>query len=204
MPVAPHRSEGAEVTTAAAGTSSSPAGVQDLLRLCAAGNHAAFEALYNSCSTKVFGLTHQILRDHAQAEEVTQDIFVQIWIQAARFDETRGSAIAWIMTLTHRRAVDRVRTSQARRNRDTANYTTDFMRDFDPVPEQAEVNAETRLVRTCLTSLTKLQRESIVLAYFDGYTHAEISVLLALPVGTVKTRIRDGMIKLRSELTEAA
>ncbi len=174
--------------------------VEDLVERCAAGNLPAFGLLYDACSGQVYGLTHRILRDHALAEAATRDIFRQIWVQAAGFDETKGSALAWIMTMTHHEAVDRVRMSRASRTLGEADATSGFLPDLEPVPEQHEANAEIRQLRIGLTSLTDLQREAILLAYFGGHTYREVSVLLALPLDAVKTRIRDGLIALRGRL----
>jgi RNA polymerase sigma-70 factor, ECF subfamily len=166
-----------------------------LLALVARGDEAAFAALYDRSSPGVFGLVRRVVRDPAQSEEVTQEVLLEVWCNAARFDPTEGSAVAWLMTLAHRRAVDRVRSAQASTMREqrAAAATTDY----DVVAEEVETRLDAQRVRRCLDSLTQLQRESVTLAYYGGYTYREVASLLGVAVGTVKTRMRDGLIRLR-------
>jgi len=171
-----------------------------LLRRSARGDQAAFAELYDATAARLHGLVLRVVRDPAQADEVTQEAYLEVWRTAARFDAARGSALAWLMTIGHRRAVDRVRSAQAATRRDT-----DYLRDEreagpDVTAETALAGLEARRVRGALAALTSVQREAIELAYFGGYTHTEVAALLDLPVGTAKTRIRDGLIRLRDTM----
>jgi RNA polymerase sigma-70 factor, ECF subfamily len=173
---------------------------EDLLQRVATGDREAFAQLYDRTAPRVFGLVKRLLRDHSQSEEVTQEIFLEIWQTATRYDTSKGGAIAWMLTMTHRRAVDRVRASQASRDRDTRIGIRDFPTDFDSVAENVEVRIESERVKEAMMRLTELQRQAVQLAYFGGYSHSEVAAMLSVPIGTVKTRLRDGMIRLRDEL----
>jgi RNA polymerase sigma-70 factor (ECF subfamily) len=170
-------------------------GPDDLLRRVARGDEAAFTALYDQVAPRVYGLVLRVVRDPAMAEEVTQEALVEAWRTSARFDPARGSAISWLLTIAHRRAVDRVRSevAGAARLRKVATVDTPY----DEVVEQATARIERQQVRRCLGGLTELQRESIMLAYFSGHTYREVAELLETPLPTVKTRMRDGLIRLR-------
>ncbi|GAA3328460.1 ECF RNA polymerase sigma factor SigK [Paeniglutamicibacter sulfureus] len=170
---------------------------EELMLRIAAGNESAFEELYDRLSPQVFGLVRRILKDQAQSEEVTQEVFVEAWQQASRYDSARGKAITWLLTLAHRRAVDRVRASQASKDRDLRQGIKEFQASYDDVEETAIQHDESRRVIQALERLSETQRDAIQLAYFGGYTHIEVAELLKIPVGTAKTRIRDGMNKLR-------
>jgi RNA polymerase sigma-70 factor (ECF subfamily) len=174
-----------------------PPTLDELLTLVARGDGPAFEVLYDEVANSVFGVIRRVLRDPAQSEEVTQEVLVEVWRTATRFDPERGSATTWILTMAHRRAIDRVRSSQASQDRDLRVATRDHVRDYDQVAEQVEARLEQEQVRRCLGQLTDLQRESITLAYYGGHTYREVAELLDLPLGTVKTRLRDGLIRLR-------
>lgn len=163
----------------------------------ARGDEQAFEVLYRRVSGQVLGLIRRVLRDPAQSEEVAQEVFVEVWRTATRFDADRGSATSWIMTMAHARAVDRVRSAQAASNRDERVGRRDQTREYDEVAEEVEVRLEQQAVRKCLGGLTDLQREAVQLAYYGGYTYREVAELLDTPLGTVKTRLRDGLIRLR-------
>jgi RNA polymerase sigma-70 factor (ECF subfamily) len=171
-----------------------------LLRLSARGDQEAFTRLYDETSARVFGLVLRVVRDRAQAEEVTQEVFLQVWRTASRYDESRGSALSWLMTLAHRRAVDRVRSAEAASRQDTTYHRNNHQVDHDATAEAAEASMEARRVRAALGELTPVQREALELAYFGGYTHTEVAAQLDLPVGTAKTRIRDGLIRLRDAM----
>jgi RNA polymerase sigma-70 factor (ECF subfamily) len=174
--------------------------VEGLLRDVAEGDRAAFAEVYDRISSRVLGLVIRLLRDRAQSEEVTQEIFLEIWQQAGRFDATRGSGISWILTIAHRRAVDRIRSAQKSSERDLRIGIRDMERDFDSVSESVEIRIENERVKRAMSRLTPLQREAVILAYYGGYTHSEMASILGIPLGTVKTRLRDGMIRLRDEL----
>ncbi len=137
----------------------------------------------------------RLLRDHAQSEEVTQEIFLEIWQNATRYEPGKGAAITWMLTMTHRRAVDRVRASQASRDRDVRIGIRDHAPEFDSVAENVEISIESERVKAAMKRLTELQRQAVSLAYFGGYSHREVSEMLHVPMGTVKTRLRDGMIR---------
>ncbi|MBC6448829.1 sigma-70 family RNA polymerase sigma factor [Actinokineospora xionganensis] len=168
-----------------------------LLQRVARGDEQAFSALYDLVSAPVFGLVRRIVRDPAQSEEVTQEVMLELWRTAARYAPDRGSAMTWVMTLAHRRAVDRVRSAQSATDREDKAFRRETTRPFDEVAEQVSTRLEYEQVRRCLASLTDLQRESVELAYYRGLTYKEVSELLDTPLGTVKTRLRDGLIRLR-------
>ena len=177
---------------------------EDLLGRVAQGDQQAFAELYDRTASRVFGLVKRLLRDHAQSEEVTQEIFLEIWQTATRYEPGKGGAMAWMLTMTHRRAVDRVRASQSSRDRDTRIGIRDFAPEFDSVAENVEITIESERVKEAMKRLTELQRQAVSLAYFGGYSHSEVSQMLKVPIGTVKTRLRDGMIRLRDELGVAS
>jgi RNA polymerase sigma-70 factor (ECF subfamily) len=189
------RLNGMHATEAAQGLS-----VEGLLRDVALGDRAAFAELYDRTSARVMGLITRLLRDRAQSEEVTQEVYLEIWQQAPKFDANRGSGMAWVLTMTHRRAVDRIRASQKSHERDLRIGIRDMERDFDGVSEAVEIRVENERVNRAMSRLTPLQREAVILAYYGGYSHTEMAEILAIPLGTVKTRLRDGMIRLRDEL----
>ena len=199
----PAASPGASASgEAAASTAGSSAGsdLADLLRRSARGDEAAFAALYDATAARLFRLVLRVVRDHAMSEEVTQEVYLDVWRQSARFDPGRGSAMSWLMTIAHRTAVDRVRASEASRRRDDAHAATSQEVEFDTTAESAQASLEAQRVRRALTTLTDAQRHAVELAYLGGYTHTEVARLLDLPLGTAKTRIRDGLIRLRDTL----
>jgi RNA polymerase sigma-70 factor (ECF subfamily) len=161
----------------------------------ARGDHAAFTALYDQAAPTVLGTVRRILRDPAQSEEVMQEVLLELWRNASRFDPEAGTAAAWIATLAHRRAVDRVRSEQRASERELRAATATV--DYDEVSEAVQATLEHERVRRCLAGLTDLQRESVTLAYYGGYSYREVAQLLGVAVGTVKTRMRDGLIRLR-------
>lgn len=172
----------------------------DLLRRSSRGDQSAFAALYDAVSPKIYGLSLRIVRDPAQAEEVAQEVFLDIWRTSSRYSPDRGSALAWMLTITHRRAVDRVRAAEAATRRDIAYERRNQPVSHDSTSEAAQASLEARRVRGALGTLTEVQREAVELAYLGGYTHTEVASMLELPVGTAKTRIRDGLIRLRDTM----
>ncbi|MGV3711561.1 ECF RNA polymerase sigma factor SigK [Pseudolysinimonas sp.] len=174
--------------------------IETLLRAVADGDRSAFAEVYDRISSRVMGLVTRLLRDRAQSEEVTQEVFLEIWQQATRFDQNRGSGMAWVLTMAHRRAVDRIRSAQKSHERDVKIGIRDIEREFDGVVETVEIRVENERVKAAMSRLTPLQREAVVLAYYGGYSHSEMADILGIPLGTVKTRLRDGMIRLRDEM----
>ena len=177
---------------------------QQLLERVAQGDKQAFAALYDEVSPRVFGLVKRLLRDHSQSEEVTQEIFLEIWQSAPRFDPNKGGASTWILTMAHRRAVDRVRASQSSRDRDLKIGIRDLDAAIDHVSESVEVRFEHERVEKAMERLTELQRQAISLSYYGGLSNSEVAEKLSVPIGTIKTRIRDGMIRLRDEMGVAS
>ena len=171
-----------------------------LLKLSGRGDEAAFARLYDATAARAYGLAVRVVRDPSQAEEVAQEAFLEIWRTASRFDEGKGSAVSWILTLVHRKAVDRVRSAEAGSRRDTAYHQVSQGVEHDSTAEAAHSSMEARRVRQAMDSLTEVQREALELAFFKGYTHTEVATMLDLPVGTAKTRIRDGLIRLRDTM----
>jgi len=176
----------------------------ELLPRVAQGDQTAFAELYDQTAPRVLGLVKRLLKDHAQSEEVTQEVFLEIWQNATRFDSARGSAASWMLTMAHRRAVDRIRASQAGRDRDLKIGVRDLETDYDSVTESVEIRIEHERVERALGRLTELQRQAVKLAYYGGLSHSEVAKLLDVPIGTVKTRLRDGMIRLRDEMGVAS
>jgi len=172
-------------------------GSDQLLLAVARGDELAFEQLFDLVSPAVHGIVLQVVRDPAQSEEVTQEVLLEVWRTATRFDPALGSARAWVLTMARRRAVDRVRAAQASIDRDAAAGARGLERDVDVVAEAVEVRLEQQQVRRCLDGLTQLQREAVTMAFYRGHTHREVAELLDVPLGTVKTRLRDGLIRLR-------
>jgi RNA polymerase sigma-70 factor (ECF subfamily) len=169
----------------------------ELLRAVARGSEAAFAELYDLVAPRVYGLVLRVVRDPSQSEEVVQEALVEIWRTASRFDPNRGSATAWMFTIAHRRAVDRVRTEQAGADRMRRVAASSVDTPYDEVVEQATARLDRVQVRRCLDGLTELQRQAVTLAYYGGHTYREVAELLQTPVPTVKTRMRDGLIRLR-------
>jgi RNA polymerase sigma-70 factor (ECF subfamily) len=174
-----------------------PSDADGLLRQVARGDEGAFARLYDLVANRVYGLVVRVVRDPAQAEEVTQEAMVDVWRRAPSFDADRGSAMTWVLTLAHRRAVDRVRSAQSAGDRERKVAAREASSDFDEVTEQVAVRLEQQQVRRCLGVLTDLQKEAVTLAYYGGYTYRQVADLLSVPLPTIKTRMRDGLVRLR-------
>ena len=172
-----------------------PSDVDLLMHRMARGDARAFEALYDELSPAVYGLARRVVRDPTRAEDVTQEVFLEVWRKAARFDSDLGKAKTWVMTIAHRRAVDAVRRSESNRRQDHRAAPDEVSHD-EPADEVIKAD-EHSAVRGCLDTLTELQLESVRLAYFNGYTYNEVATLLDKPLPTIKTRMRDGLIRLR-------
>ncbi|GAA3820994.1 ECF RNA polymerase sigma factor SigK [Nocardioides panacisoli] len=198
----PGRNEraGAPHVGAPVGAGAEPDALAALLQRSARGDRAAFAELYDATAPRAHGLAVRVVRDPAQAEEVTQEAYLDVWRTASRFDPELGSALTWLLTIVHRKAVDRVRSAEASGRREATYHHRNQTIDHDATAEAAHASLEARRVRAALTQLTDVQREAIELAYFGGYTHTEVAALLDLPVGTAKTRIRDGLIRLRDTI----
>ena len=175
-----------------------------LLTRSARGDEAAFAELYDATATRLHGLVVRVVRDRAQSEEVTQDAYLDIWRHCTRYDPSRGSALSWMLTIAHRKAVDRIRSVEASKAREVTYETTTAEREHDSTLEQVEVRLDQQRVRRALASLTDTQRGAVELAYLGGHTHTEVAALLDIPLGTAKTRIRDGLIRLRDTLEVTA
>ncbi|MET7358762.1 sigma-70 family RNA polymerase sigma factor [Streptomyces sp. NPDC005562] len=178
--------------------------LQELVARVAQGDQKAFSGVYDVVAGPVLGVVRAVLRDHAQSEEVAQDVLLEVWRTAPRYRPDVGTARNWILTLAHRRAVDRVRSVEASAARDHKAAMLARARDFDEVSEQVETRIEHEQVRRCLRTLTEVQRQSVTLAYYRGLTYRQVAELLSLPLGTVKTRLRDGLIRLRDCLGVSA
>jgi RNA polymerase sigma-70 factor (ECF subfamily) len=172
----------------------------ELLARSGRGDQGAFAELYDALAGRAYGLAVRVLRDPSQAEEVVQEALLEVWRTAPRFDADRGSATSWILTIVHRRSVDRVRSAEAATRRDTSYHQQNHAVDHDATAEAAQASLEAHRVRKALTALTPVQRQALELAYFGGLTHTEVATTLGLPVGTAKTRIRDGLIRLRDTM----
>jgi RNA polymerase sigma-70 factor (ECF subfamily) len=176
----------------------------DLLRAVARGDEKAFARLYDLVAPRVYGLIRRVLRDPAQSEEVAQEVLVEVWRTAARFDPARGSATSWICTIAHRRAVDRVRAEQSAAERLAFVGRAQVDTPYDSVADEVSGRLERQQVRRCLSDLTELQRQAVTLAYYQGHTYPQVAELLGAPLPTVKTRMRDGLIRLRDCLGAGA
>ena len=172
----------------------------ELVHASARGDDQSFAQLYDVTSGRVYGIVWRVLRSPDHAAEVTQEVYTEVWRQAARFDASKGTVLAWIATMAHRRAVDRVRSVTREVARDEHYAVSGSTREVDHVWEGVEQRMEAARVRKGLDSLTPIQREALTLAYFGGLTQTEIAERLKLPLGTVKTRVRDGLIRLRDAL----
>jgi RNA polymerase sigma-70 factor (ECF subfamily) len=169
----------------------------EVMHKVAHGDKESFSVLYDALAPMVFGIVVKVVRDRAQSEEVAQEVMVDLWRQAARYRPEAGSVGAWAATIAHRRAVDRVRSAQAAADREQAQAAREHTTAFDEVAEQVETRLESEQVRRCLRGLTELQRQAVTLAYYRGLTYREVAEALRTPLPTIKTRMRDGLIRLR-------
>lgn len=168
-----------------------------LLRRVAQHDVEAFAAFYDDTRARVFGLVLRVLRDPGYSEETTQDVYLQVWRGASNYNPSAGTPLAWLMTLAHRRAVDRVRSEQAAGQRESRYGTANLELPADRVAESVIQRDEQRRVVECLDSLTDPQRECIQLAYYEGLTYLQVSERLAANLATIKSRMRDGIRGLR-------
>jgi RNA polymerase sigma-70 factor, ECF subfamily len=174
------------------------------VEMVAAGDHDALARLYDETSPLVHGTALRILGDGADADEATVDVYAQVWRTASSFDSSRGSVSSWLVMLARSRALDRLRSKATRRERETPLESLAEPRSQEESPDEtAAMNQQRRLVRAALRELSQEQREAIELAFFSGLSHSELAARLSQPLGTVKTRIRLGMMKLRQLLEPA-
>ncbi|MEV7284562.1 sigma-70 family RNA polymerase sigma factor [Streptomyces sp. NPDC093252] len=171
--------------------------LEELVAQVALGDEEAFAGVYDAVAGRVLGVARAVLRDRAQSEEVAQEVLVEVWRTAPRYRPDRGTALNWILTLAHRRAVDRVRSAEAAAVRDHRAALLDRTPEYDEVSEQVEARLEREQVRRCLRTLTEVQRQAVTLAYYRGLTYRQVAEALKLPLGTAKTRLRDGLIRMR-------
>jgi RNA polymerase sigma-70 factor (ECF subfamily) len=169
----------------------------ELLSRAALGDEVAFAEFYDATSARAYGLALRVVRNPAHAEEVTQEAYLDAWRSSTRYDADRGSAAGWLLTIVHRKAVDRVRSVEAATARDEGWNRDTTPVDHDQTAESAHASLDAARVRNAVATLTDVQRRAVELAYFGGYTHTEVATLLDVPLGTAKTRIRDGLIRLR-------
>lgn len=172
----------------------------ELIQLTAGGDQQAFARLYDMLSARAFALILRVLVDRSQSEEVLQEVFLEVWQTAARFAPNRGQGRTWLLTIAHRRAVDRVRASQSSTDRDIQAGFRDLASAPDGVADQVELKVASEHLAGALRVLPDVQQEAIVLAYYGGYSQREIAALTKTPLGTVKTRMRDGLTRLRGEM----
>lgn len=173
----------------------------ELLHRAGRGDEGAFADLYDALAPLLYGVVLKVVRDPAQSEEVTQEAFVELWRLAPRYDAWRGSVRAWATTVAHRRAVDRVRSEEAsRRRHERESDQRSLEQHSHDVADHVVAGLEAIRVRRALERLTTIQRQAIELAYFGGHSYRDVAVLMDVPEGTIKTRVRDGMIRLRDEL----
>ena len=169
-----------------------------LLQLTADGDRSAFAQLYQLTSKRVFGMARRVLVDPDLAEDTTQETYLQVWQAAAKFDPAAGSPLAWLMTIAHRRAVDKVRSTQSATDREARYGATSQMIEHDDVVDTVSSRLEAESVVRCLDTLTETQRESVRLAYYGGLTYREVAEKLGAAVPTIKSRIRDGLLRLKT------
>lgn len=169
-----------------------------LLEQIALGDQAAFAEFYGLTSRRVFGMARRVLIDVELSEDTTQEVFLQVWQNASKFNPEAGSPLAWLMTISHRRAVDKVRSSQSSTDREAKYGASSQDIDHDSVSDAVGSRLEAEAVVRCLDTLTETQQESVRLAYYGGLTYREVAAKLNAAVPTIKSRIRDGLIRLKT------
>ena len=175
-----------------------------LIERMAGGDESALSALYDRSSRLIFGLLLRILNDAGLAEEVLLDVYMQVWRQAGRYDPVRGKTLAWLVTIARSRAIDRLRSTRQEELRKESLDATGHALTLTTAFEDPTIAPERqKIVRSALDSLPPEQREVIEMAYYLGLSHSEIAARLGQPLGTVKTRTRLGMIKLREQLKDS-
>jgi RNA polymerase sigma-70 factor (ECF subfamily) len=174
-------------------------GLDVLLETAGRGDQGAFDLVFGQLSAPVYGMICAVLRDPAQAEEVTQEVFLEIWQVAARYDASKGGAAAWVLTIARRRAIDRVRSAAAAEARERRTAVVPFL---DQVSDIVEATLEREKLRRSLDRLSDAQREAITLAFYGGYSYRQVAGMLGVPLGTVKGRIREGLTKLRDGMRD--
>ena len=167
---------------------------------CATADEVAFAELYDLTRRRVYGTVLRVLRSPEHADEVTQEVYVDVWKQAPKYAPEKGSVLGWIATMAHRRAVDRVRSVSGELAREERYAATGQEQEGDEVWESVARQHDVERVRGALATLTPIQQQAVSLAYYDGLTQNQISTALNLPLGTVKTRIRDGLRRLAAVL----
>ena len=188
------------VPSGAASADTSAGELAELLQRSSRGDEAAFAQVYDATSSRAYGLALRVVRNPAQAEEVVQEAYLDAWRSSSRYEPSRGSALGWLLTIVHRKAVDRVRSAEAATQRDAVYHRETQQDEHDQTAESAHASLEAQRVRGAVATLTAVQREAVELAFFGGYTHTEVATMLDVPVGTAKTRIRDGLIRLRDAM----
>lgn len=176
-----------------------------LVRQTASGDRSALAALYDGTSAMVYGLVLRIVRDEGAADEVTGDVYVQVWRQAVRYEAERGKALSWLLTVARSRAIDRLRAQRARGRESESLEAAARMPALEPGPEECSADSQRRrIVQRALATIAPDQRRAIELAYWGGLSHSQVAEALGEPLGTVKTRIRVGMYRLRETLDRLA
>jgi RNA polymerase sigma-70 factor (ECF subfamily) len=174
------------------------ADLDSLLRQVARHDAEAFAGFYDHTKARVYGLITRVLRDSGYSEEATQEVYLEVWRTAAAFDPSKGSALSWLLTMAHRRAIDRVRAEQSAGQRESRYGAATVERPSDLVADSAIAADERRRVTACLDSLTDVQRQCIDLAYYGGLTYSEVSQRLSANLSTIKSRMRDALRGLRN------
>ena len=172
-----------------------------LLESVRAGDKVAFAELYDVLAPQILGLTTHILRDRAQAEEVTQEVFVEVWLSAHPFDPHRGSAKSWVLRLAKSRAIDRLRSWRSSQARDTDDFNSQLTTWVAAAEDEAQQRLESEELQELIDSIGEPHRSALMLAYFGELTHQEIADATGVALGTAKTRVRDGLQKLRKAVS---